>query len=202
MDGARTGPTNSPSTFTSIGDLRLLDHDLLALFCSQRCPGNLILATYDLIRALRDRKAAFVGGFQTPMEAECLTLLLRGDQPVVICPNRGIEGMRLPPVWREPVAQGRLLIASPFTSAERRKTRTLGERRNAFVLSLASRVLVTYANPGGSTERACHAAIAAGKPVYTVADQANGQLVAAGAIALPVPELIAELSKPQSTSNP
>src|SRR5215217_1367567 len=152
----------------TIGEHRLLDLPLLAFFCSRKCPGSLIIATYDLIRALRDRDVPIIGGFQTPMEQECLMLLLRGDQPVVVCPNRGIEGMRLPPEWREPVEQGRLLIASPFPAHERRKTKELGERRNAFVIQHAARVLVTYANPGGATERTCRLALETGKPVYTV----------------------------------
>ena len=28
-----------------------------------------------------------IGGFHTPMEQECLEVLLRGQQPVVICPG-------------------------------------------------------------------------------------------------------------------
>jgi hypothetical protein len=37
------------------------------------------------------------------MEKECLELLLRGMQSVVICPARGIERMRLPSAWRTPL---------------------------------------------------------------------------------------------------
>jgi hypothetical protein len=123
-------------------------------------------------------------------------LLLRGDHPVVICPTRGIEGMRLPPEWREPVKQDRLLVASPFPAHEWRKTKELGEQRNEFVIHQTARVLVTYAKPGGATERACHLALAAGKPVYTTAHQATAHLVAAGAIALLIADLIAALESP------
>lgn len=35
------------------GELRLLAEPLTALFCSQRCPGDLILQAYDLAKALR-----------------------------------------------------------------------------------------------------------------------------------------------------
>ena len=78
------------------GNLRLLKEPLTALFCSNRCPGDLILKTYDLARAMRDAGISVIGGFQTPMEKECLRLLLRGSQPVVYCPARGIEKMRIP----------------------------------------------------------------------------------------------------------
>ena len=73
----------------SKANLSLLDEQLIAMFCSNRCPGgDLILKTYDLARAIRDAGVAVIGGFRTPMERECLRLLLRGEQPVVVCPPR------------------------------------------------------------------------------------------------------------------
>ena len=76
--------------FNSKGNLRLLDQPLTAFFCSARCPWDLILKTYDLASAMREAGVPVIGGFQTPMEKECLRLLLRGSQPVVICPARSI----------------------------------------------------------------------------------------------------------------
>src|SRR5579883_2805938 len=86
----------------AIGSVTLLRSSLLALFCSIRCPGKLILETYDLARALRDASVPVISGFHTPMEKECLDLLLRGNQPVVMCPARSIEGIR-PPVAAFPL---------------------------------------------------------------------------------------------------
>ena len=34
-----------------LGDARLLDHQLLGVLCSARCPGRVIVRTYDLARA-------------------------------------------------------------------------------------------------------------------------------------------------------
>ena len=90
----RTANSLPPDT-AHIGNLRLLDEPLTALFCSNRCPGDLILKTYDLARAMRDAGVPVIGGFQTPMERECLGLLLRGSQPLVVCPARGIDNMRV-----------------------------------------------------------------------------------------------------------
>ena len=61
---------------------------------------------YDLSRAMRDAGVPVIGGFQSPMEKECLRILLRGDQPVVVCPARGIENMRIPREWREAAGRG------------------------------------------------------------------------------------------------
>ena len=109
----RTANSLPPDT-AHIGNLRLLDEPLTALFCSNRCPGDLILKTYDLARAMRDASVPVIGGFQTPMERECLGLLLRGEQPVVVCPARGIDNMRIPRDWRPALDAGRLLVLSPF----------------------------------------------------------------------------------------
>ena len=83
------------------GSLRLLEEPLTALFCSNRCPGDLILNTYDLAWAMRGAGVPVIGGFQTPMEKECLRLLLRGSQPVVVCPgSRHRQHARAPRVAR------------------------------------------------------------------------------------------------------
>ena len=38
----------------TIGNLDILNKDLLGFFCSIKCPGDIILKTYDLARALRN----------------------------------------------------------------------------------------------------------------------------------------------------
>lgn len=79
------------------GELGILRQPLLGLFCSVRCPSQAILRAHDLAHALRDAGIPVVAGFHSPVERECLRMLLRGSQPVVICPARGLERMRVPP---------------------------------------------------------------------------------------------------------
>ena len=154
----------------TIGDPQILSHKLLALFCSVKCPGDAILKTYDLARVLRDAAIPVIGGFHSPMEQECLNILLRGKQPVVICPARGIQSMRIPVAWRQALQDGRLLIVSLFASKYRRPTAVLAERRNRWVGMLADLIFVAYAEPEGKTERLCAELIARGKSVYTHAN--------------------------------
>ena len=165
----------------SKGSVRLLEESLIALFCSQRCPGDLILKTYDFARAMRDAGIPIIGGFQTPMEKECLLLLLRGSQPVVVCPARGIDNMRVPRDWRPALDQDRLLILSPFPSTARRPTEELAAQRNKLVASLASRVFIAHAAPGSKTEAFAHKLAASGKPLLTLDSPANENLVVMGA---------------------
>jgi hypothetical protein len=55
-------------TLQILGNRRILQTQPLALFCSIRCPGDVILKTYDLARALRDAEIPVIGGFHFPME--------------------------------------------------------------------------------------------------------------------------------------
>ena len=183
------------------GSLRLLEEPLTALFCSNRCPGDLILKTYDLARAMRDAGAPVIGGFQTPMEKECLRLLLRGGQPVVVCPARGIENMRVPRDWRGPLQEGRLLALSPFPSTQRRPTAELAARRNDLVADLAQRVFIAHAAPSGKTEAFARKLAASGKPLLTLDSPANANLVEMEAEAIAPEQLRGPIINPAGSSS-
>lgn len=162
------------------GSLSLLQVPLTALFCSNRCPGELILKTYDLAKAMRDAGVPAIGGFQTPVETDCLRLLLRGRQPVVVCPARGIRNMRFPRDWHDPLKDGRLLVLSPFPPAQRRPTANTSARRNDFVAALAERVFIAHAAPGGKTEAFARRLSESGKLLLTLDSPANWNLVGLG----------------------
>ncbi len=173
---------DAPATITALGDPALLDRRPLALFCSARCPGSLIVQASDLAHALAGRGAAVIGGFHTPVERACLEILLGGAGPLIVCPARGMV-KTIPAELRRPLADGRLLLLSPFDETERRVTAELAAARNRFVATLAERVLFIHAAPGGRTEALAREAIGWGKPVYTLAHPANAHLMALGALA-------------------
>ena len=170
-----------PSGVFCHGNPELLREPLTALFCSNRCPGNLILKTYDLARALRDARVPVVGGFQTSMEQECLRLLLRGKQSVVVCPARGIENMRIPRDWRKPLSEDRLLILSPFPPSCKRPTAKLAAQRNDLVSKLAKQVFIAHAAPDSKTESFARQLAISRKPLLTLDSPANANLVRIGA---------------------
>ncbi len=170
---------------TARGDVGLLTRArLVALFCSVRCPGRIIVQTYDLARKLRDAGVAVIGGFQSPIEKDCLELLLRGKQPVIVCPARGLEAMRLPATWKAALDEGRLLLLSPFEEKMRRPTAELALARNEFAAALADEVLIAYAEPGGKTEAFARKVMSWGKPVLTLEGPENAGLVDLGARAV------------------
>ena len=163
--------TGSGRSVTAFGNLELLVGRRIGFFCSQSAPGDAVLGTYDLAVALRESSGAFIGGFQSPMEREFLTFLLRGSAGVVICPARGIGRMRLPALWMPPLEAGRMLVLSIFDDKVRRPTGKTTAKRNALVVDLAGSLLVPHAEPGGKVEGLCEAALAAGKPVFTLPSQ-------------------------------
>lgn len=178
---ARLRQSGSFEQIECIGNLEILGLPSIGLFCSRQCPGTLVNATYDLAQRLRDAGQTVIGGFHSPMEQECLRLLLRGAQLVVVCPARGIQDYRVPGEWRAGLEAGRLLLLSPFGADDRRVTAELAERRNHFVAELASEVFIAYAAPDSATLRFADALARSGKPILTHSDARNASLLALGA---------------------
>lgn len=139
------------------------------------------MQTLDVVRTLRDTTWAVISGFQSPTEQECLAVLLRGEHPVIVCPARSVEGMRIPAAWKRAVSAGRMLITSPFDKNVRRATASLAEERNRYVVSLADAIFIPHAAPGGGLERLCQTIPATGKPFWTLDEPANAPLIALGA---------------------
>lgn len=106
---------DAPPELTALGNLALLALPKTALFCSARCPGKVILTTYDQAAQWRDAGRCVISGFHSPVEKECLRILLRGSQPIIICPARALP-QRVPPDWKQPLAAGRLLVLSAFAA--------------------------------------------------------------------------------------
>jgi predicted Rossmann fold nucleotide-binding protein DprA/Smf involved in DNA uptake len=144
---------HAPPHLTGLGSLELLALPKTALFCSNRCPGSAILSAYDQAQRWRDEGRCVIGGFHSPIEKECLKILLRGRQPIIICPARGIENMRLPKDWRDGIDNGRLLLLSAFPKNVRRPTAVFADRRNQLVAALADETAFFHITPGGKTDK-------------------------------------------------
>ncbi len=173
----------------AVGKAGLLEEPKLALFCSIKCPGELILKLFDFAKELRDKGVGVISGFHAPMDKECFDILLRGKGPIVWCPARSIEKMRLKPSYQQAIEAGRLLILSPFPEGRGRISADRAELRNRFVVDLAERVFVAYAAPGGKTEALCREVVAAGKPLLTFESRHTENLRAIGAKVLSTDEI-------------
>lgn len=143
----------APTMLQAIGPLALLAARKTALFCSGHAPGDVILRTYDAARRLRDEGVTVISGFHSPIEKECMRILLRGKQPLILCPARAIHAMRIPIECRVAFEAGRLLCLSAFLEQPERVTRESAIRRNEIVAALADEAFVAYIRPGGDAER-------------------------------------------------
>jgi predicted Rossmann fold nucleotide-binding protein DprA/Smf involved in DNA uptake len=141
-----------PPIIHVIGNAALFRQPLTALFCSTKCPGRVILQAFQRIAQLRDAGCAIIGGFHTPVEKECLGILLRGSSPIIACPARSLDRFRVPSGWKPAIDAGRLLLVSPFAPGTMRMTADLARRRNEFVAALALEILILHATPRGRLE--------------------------------------------------
>jgi predicted Rossmann fold nucleotide-binding protein DprA/Smf involved in DNA uptake len=175
----------APATITARGNLEILlnktSAPLVALFGSVQCSSAIILQTYELARTLRDAGVTVISGFHAPLEKECLNVLLDGPSPVIICPARSIERLRLPAGWKAALSQGRLLLLSLFAEPQRHATAGRAQVRNEFVAALADILLITHATPGGKTERFYHTMRTWGKPLLALENDENVHLFTLGA---------------------
>jgi predicted Rossmann fold nucleotide-binding protein DprA/Smf involved in DNA uptake len=142
----------APAQLTTLGNLDLLALPKTGLFCSARCPGHVILSTYDQVARWRDVGRCIISGFHSPVEQECLRILLRGASPIILCPARSLP-QRIPTEWQAPLANGLMLILSAFAPTEKRATTELAIRRNDVVAALANEIYVAYATKGGHIEQ-------------------------------------------------
>lgn len=165
----------------TIGNLNILQGERIAVFCSSRCPGDVILRAFDLARSLRNRDLVLVGGFHSPMEKEILHLLLRGSCRVVVCPSRAMHRFRLSNEFRTAVEANKLLLVSPFAESIHSGSSATAEERNQFVAALAARILVVHASTGGKIEALAIKLLGAEKPVILLGDS-NEELCKRGGI--------------------
>lgn len=177
--------SDAPERLYALGDLSILNNPLSALLCSVRCPGDLLLTTYDLVHQLRHFGVTVISGFHSPLEKDCLEILLSGNQPLVICPARSIETMRLPREWRVHIDNHRLLLLSPFAAQKHIVRPQLAQYRNRFVAALSNDIYIVHAAPGSKTMALSQKALSWGKNVHTFDHPSNQHLLAIGAQPIP-----------------
>jgi len=166
-----------------LGHLEILGSRKLAVLCSRKCPGDVIVKTYDFARLVRDSAIAVASGFHSPIEKDCLSVLLRGTGPIIMVQAHRLSTSRVPREWRKVIDAGRLLLVSPFGQKDKRVTAELAAERNRFVAAISDEILVPYAAPGSKTEALALDQLKSGKPVYTFSERPGPLLVAGARVA-------------------
>lgn len=166
----------------SIGKFELKSVHWAAFFCSVRCPGGIILKSYDLAQKWRANGQAVMGGFHSPVEKEVLKIMLRSTAQVCIVLARGLP-KRIPAEFRKPIDEGRLILVSPFDGRTRRATAESALKRNLIIATQAEKIFVAYAAPDSKTETLCRTISKWNKPCFTFQHEANENLLSLGFVA-------------------
>lgn len=180
---------DAPHQLAMAGNPALLQMRTLALFCSVRCPGVMILQTYQFMRRVRHHQLAIVSGFHSPMERECLRTLAAGTAGVVWCIAKALAAFRLPAEWEPLMQANRLLVIAPFADTVTRITDATARYRNRVAAALADDTFLPYAAPGGRTERFCCELLAWDKTVFTLDTPENAGILERGAHALSLQDI-------------
>ncbi len=154
----------------------------LAFFCSNSCPGDIILKAQDWANERSPQSTTVMGGFHTSVEKEVLRLLIRNSAPVVYVLARSMEGWRKPRDIAKAMDQGGLVAVSPFDAKQNRTTAKTAAIRNEFIVSKVDEVLIAHASSSGKTEALAQSVIDQGKKLLTFASPSNTRLVELGAI--------------------
>lgn len=170
---------SDPTTTTEAASV--LARASIAFFCSQSCPGDIILKAQDWANARGPESAPVIGGFHTPIERDVLRILLRGHAPVIIVLARAEQGFRMPRALKAAIAAGYAQIISPFPATQTRTTAATADARNRHILKLCNSVLFAHAALGGKTEALANEAIAMGLSVFTLPSVRNTHLIEIGA---------------------
>lgn len=154
----------APKHIAVVGSATALSAPMTAFLCSKETPGATILKAFDQAAAWRDAGRCVISGFHSPLEQQCLDILLRGKQPIVMALARGLGNLRLPAAQRKALDDGRLTIISPFPETEKRATADLARQRNRLVAALADEVVFGFVKVGSASQRLTSELSIAGRP--------------------------------------
>ena len=139
---------------TTLGNPEILKLEKVAFLSSRKVPPAAVMKCYDWATEMRDKGVCVMGGFQSPLERDVLTLLLQGKQPVIWVLARKLWTPRgVPKAYRAAIEEGRLLIVSPVAQSIRRVDAQSAAVRNRFILETAQRITFAALDPGGSLVR-------------------------------------------------
>ena len=142
----------SDSIFT-LGDVDIAEHHKTAFLCSRNYPARAVLPVYDWAKATRENGECVMSGFHSRLERDVLDILLKGNQPIILAAARGLP-KRYPAAVKKAIDDGRLLVTSPFRASVSYITADTSRRRNAFMLSVANRIVIGHLNQTGALAEA------------------------------------------------
>lgn len=151
--------------FAHVGNERIWDMHKTAFLCSRKVPAAQVLKCYDWAIAMRDAGKYVMLGAHSQLEKDVLHYLLKCKQPIVVVLARGMK-KNVDVIWREAIAQKRMLVVAPFKSSVVRVSEDTASQRNKFMVEHAEDVVVGHASETGTLQAVLNSLF---KPVRVLA---------------------------------
>ncbi len=172
-----------PPKLWCAGEQRILNNRLLGIISSRNGDADLAAKSAGLLRQLASLKdVSFIGGWHSPLEKEALRILLGGSAQIVVCVAKSLNRFIPPAEINNQLRQGHALLLTHCSPKAKRVSREASLRCNQLVMGLAKTLLVLSAPEGGSSLKLARAALNYGKPVLTLEDRVNKELLGCGAL--------------------
>ena len=133
------------------GNIKILDLHKVAFLCSQKCPAEVVLKSYDWAKEQREQGNCIVCGNHSQIEKDVFEILLKGKQPLILVLARSLKTN-----WESEIKNAinkkRLLVISPFEKAVKRITRETAKKRNQEIIKICDKIIVGYKTKNGQLE--------------------------------------------------
>ncbi|MDY0104008.1 MAG: hypothetical protein RBS07_13820 [Lentimicrobium sp.] len=134
------------------GEIKLLELQKVAFLCSQKCPAEIVLKSFDWAKEQREKGNCIVCGNHSQIEKDVFEILLKGKQPLILVLARSMK-TRWEPEIEDAVNENRLLVISPFEKETKRVTRETAEIRNKKIIEISDKIIVGYKSKNGQLDK-------------------------------------------------
>jgi predicted Rossmann fold nucleotide-binding protein DprA/Smf involved in DNA uptake len=171
-----------PKLWWCSGEQRILNGSLLGIISARGVNPNLAAKSAELLEQLASLKeASFISGWHSPLEKEALRLLSANSAQIIFCVAKSLQKFVPPAEIANQVRRGQALLLTHCSPKAKRISREASLRRNELVVALAKALLVLSAPEGSSSLEFAKSALNCGKPVLTLEDRVNKELLECGA---------------------
>ncbi len=134
------------------GNKDILTLSKTVFLCSQRCPAEVVLKSFDWAREQREEGNCIICGNHSQIEKDVFEILLKGKQPLILFLARGMKS-RWELQIEKAVKDNRLLVISPFDKDIKRITRKTAEKRNEKMIDMSDKVAAGFITPNGQLDK-------------------------------------------------
>jgi len=138
-----------------IGNYSLIEHNPVAVYCSQKIPLSVFEQSNEVVSALIERNVVLAGGWQSSMEKRLLKNIKgKENAKIIYFLAKGIQHFRPRPIkLLEPLLEQDRLLALSLHESEERITRRLVENRDRWMTEMLQRFFFFYIEPNGKLQQ-------------------------------------------------